>query len=886
MKVKFTFFLLLLCQIANAQSGIYSFSALYSPNERKLINVDPSSAIATTVSPFSIFEWYIPDGGMSIDGQNKKAYAKCTFGPKSDPNFILGIDLLTGLVTSKVPVNTDDAHMLRFNPQDGFLYGIQVIWSPNERRLVKINPADGTVTVLSSSSIFSWYQENGGVAFDPINQIYYIRVTIGSNANHFIVGIDVKTGEILSQVPVIAEDFNSLEFNIKDGYLYAIKKHNISPRNYLIKIDPVTGLQTTLSNSSVFYNYLGLGGTSFDFINGIYYAIGYGNDFVTKLIGIDIINGDVVFSEPIQNDNDFHQMEFVNECTDASFTYSNPCFGGLTSFVSTTCADSIHWDFGDPLSAADNMSMSADPYHTFTSFGDFQVTLYSYCGNLVDSTSRIVHIFENYGSVFLGNDTLLCGTDSLVIDLSNKQGDFIWNGVLDSARYQVTSSGEYTLQLNRKCETLFDTIEVVFSPLPKVELGKDTMICSGSSITIPAVYNTKQVVWNNGLSDSILTVSSAGKYSASGTNICGISVDSIEVSTVDPPTIFIGNDTILCEQDSFNLILDKKELTFQWDDGSMDPIRTIDFADIYWAETINICGKYRDSIQVDFSHLPAIELGSDTLICSNFVLDIGLDSSLISSVWNDGSVDTKLKIDTSGLYWVSGTNLCGTIRDSIAVTIGVIPTLDLQKDTVVCDQDNLLLVPQMIGNSFQWKGGHKELVRFVENSGTYVLTVNSECGTVTDSVQVEFIKKPSVRIVMEPGESSPLSLRLDSVWYDVLWSQGSTEKEIFVNGGNYWAEGKNECGIDSDSIFVKVDDWQVNKCVVYPNPIQAIGTAVCPSSFEPKTLWVYDSGGKLCLKFNFSSNTLSLDDLHLARGFYYFKIVGHDKAEVLKVIVH
>ena len=77
-----------------------------------------------------------------------------------------------------------------------------------------------------------------------------------------------------------------------------------------------------------------------------------------------------------------------------------------------------------------------------------------------------------------------------------------------------------------------DTIEVRFLPAPSVELGKDTVITEGQSITLDA-GQASSYRWSNGASTRTITVSETGSYSVSVSNGSGCaSSDNITVLVV------------------------------------------------------------------------------------------------------------------------------------------------------------------------------------------------------------------------------------------------------------------------------------------------------------------------------------------------------------------
>jgi len=64
---------------------------------------------------------------------------------------------------------------------------------------------------------------------------------------------------------------------------------------------------------------------------------------------------------------------------------------------------------------------------------------------------------------------------------------------------------------------------------------------------------------------------------------------------------------------------------------------------------------------------PRIELGNDTTVCKNEILELKLNSWNSQYLWENGSKLGERRIVEPGLYWVRATNLCGSVADSVRI---------------------------------------------------------------------------------------------------------------------------------------------------------------------------------------------------------------------------
>ncbi|ULC57928.1 T9SS type B sorting domain-containing protein [Flaviramulus sp. BrNp1-15] len=77
-----------------------------------------------------------------------------------------------------------------------------------------------------------------------------------------------------------------------------------------------------------------------------------------------------------------------------AFDHDNNCYGDTTTFKLSDTVDSIVWNFGDPLSGANNTSTDFEPTHVFTSPGTYTVTVTATSGGETDTNEQYITIYE------------------------------------------------------------------------------------------------------------------------------------------------------------------------------------------------------------------------------------------------------------------------------------------------------------------------------------------------------------------------------------------------------------------------------------------------------------------------------------------------------------
>lgn len=148
------------------------------------------------------------------------------------------------------------------------------------------------------------------------------------------------------------------------------------------------------------------------------------------------------------------------------FIYQDGCIGDTIFFNNqSTFGTQVLWDFGDPESGLANTSSEQNPFHIFSTSGQYTISLIN------SSSCRIDTIFKQItiqgGNIELGNDTSLCTGDSLILRASDiRNGIFEWANGDSVFSITIYESGIYILNvIDTLCfpsMPMQDSIDVVF----------------------------------------------------------------------------------------------------------------------------------------------------------------------------------------------------------------------------------------------------------------------------------------------------------------------------------------------------------------------------------------------------------------------------------------
>jgi len=140
-----------------------------------------------------------------------------------------------------------------------------------------------------------------------------------------------------------------------------------------------------------------------------------------------------------------------------------------------------------------------------------------------------IRVLENDSAYFsMGRDTILCMEETYNLYVPEDVLKYNWSTGDKDSMITVDKADKYFLEVERGGCSYTDTVEVLYAEPPY--LGNDTVLCNGDE----HVLNGRSILssyytWNTGeMLDSII-LSTAGLYTLTVENRCGVTRDSIQI---------------------------------------------------------------------------------------------------------------------------------------------------------------------------------------------------------------------------------------------------------------------------------------------------------------------------------------------------------------------
>lgn len=148
-------------------------------------------------------------------------------------------------------------------------------------------------------------------------------------------------------------------------------------------------------------------------------------------------------------------------------------------------------------------------------------------------TLEIVYMGQLVSPKYLPNDTIICSNDSILITLHDHKDHIKWYDG-DTSQIKYLRAGLHwvdILQCNGQ-ETR-DSILIESFANSMFNLGADTTLCSGQSISLDATSPNSTYLWQDGSTNAIFTVKNEGTYFVLVQNACEVKSDTLTITAKD-----------------------------------------------------------------------------------------------------------------------------------------------------------------------------------------------------------------------------------------------------------------------------------------------------------------------------------------------------------------
>lgn len=393
----------------------------------------------------------------------------------------------------------------------------------------------------------------------------------------------------------------------------------------------------------------------------------------------------------------------------------------------------------------------------------------NHCATLID-TFKVNYI--PLPVVFLGNDTSFCTGDSITLSSVQPAGTtYLWSTGSTGDTIHAKATGTYWLQLNNGC-AVTDSIHVLLSPFPVVNLGPDQFNCLAKPDTLQSSvsYTGPTYLWSTGGTLDTIIADTTGTYWLQVTVAGCASADTIHV-TIIYDTFTLGNiDTGICLGKSVQAKLTANPAaTFQWlptagvpANTTSSPMITPDTSAEYVVHIyLAGCPEKKDSFLIDVQPNPKVYMGGNQSVCQFDTLHL---HATVTPAWythyiykwspgtylNDTTIQNVVFTpgDSGKIYLIVSTPAGCSSGDSAMIIVHPGDFAGLDSIYNLCPGDSVQLKPTG-GVSYRWHPG----IYLSDSTAAspWARCITSEAYTVIVKSQFNCLDTVSTRIVIEPA---------------------------------------------------------------------------------------------------------------------------------------
>jgi gliding motility-associated-like protein len=476
--------------------------------------------------------------------------------------------------------------------------------------------------------------------------------------------------------------------------------------------------------------------------------------------------------------------------------------------------------------------------------GTYWVQNIANCNVLVDSfTINYIPL----PVVNLGNDTAFCIGNTITLSSIQPSGyTYLWSDGSTGDSMHVSTTGTYWLQVYDGC-TVTDSIHVLVSPFPVVNLGPDQFNCVGEAVTLESsvTYTSPTYLWSTGSTASSITVPLSGTYWEQVTVGGCPSADTINVTIIYDTVNLFNRDTAICLGMPVQaLVTANPAATFQWlptagiaDATVASPLIVPDTSAMYYVNVlVPGCPVRIDSFYIDVQPVPSVSIGVDRFVCSYDTLHI---SATVTPGWygnysynwspatdldNATAQSVVYRAGSTGELHVTVNTPAGCkAEDSINVTVQATGFAHLDSIYNVCPHDSVQLLP-VGGVTYHWSPGlylsdSMSAVPWLKpiTSQEYRLIAISAYGCMDTLWANVFVRPNAVinvgdSVTLYPGQSYQISPQTNCVTFAWFPPEGLSDAHISnpvatpVISTNYIVKAANEWGcVTEDSLVINID---------------------------------------------------------------------------------
>ncbi|HKR05890.1 MAG TPA: choice-of-anchor L domain-containing protein [Bacteroidia bacterium] len=380
-----------------------------------------------------------------------------------------------------------------------------------------------------------------------------------------------------------------------------------------------------------------------------------------------------------------------------------------------------------------------------------------------------------------------CQGNSSTLNAGAGFTNYLWSNASTTQTINVNTSGNYIVTVTNGFNCTASTnMAVTVHALPNPVITGGTGICQGASTILNAGNNYSNYAWSNGAITQTISVSTAGNFTVTVTDINGCSNSASTTMVVNPlPVPAITGNNVVCQGVSTTFNAGAGYASYSWSNGSVAQTIGANTAGIYTVTVTDVNGcTGSDNINLTVNPIPTPAISGNTVFCQGNSSVLNAGAGFNSYSWSTGATSQTISVNASGTYIVTVTNNFGcSANTNKVVTVNPLPNPSITGGTGICTGSSTVL---NAGNytSYIWSTGASTQTISVSSAGNYSVTVTNNNGCVSSTsttMVVHPLPIPAITGVTAICQGTSTAFNAGSGYVTYAWSTGSGQQTINPN---------------------------------------------------------------------------------------------------------
>jgi gliding motility-associated-like protein len=446
----------------------------------------------------------------------------------------------------------------------------------------------------------------------------------------------------------------------------------------------------------------------------------------------------------------------------------------------------------------------------------------TYYGTVSDTCCFAFSVFLNVqwqpqaAAVVAQGPTTFCNGDSVLL-LATPTGSnltYLWSNGATTSSIQVKNSGNYSVTVGSggNCNAVSTPIQVSVNsnPISLIAAGGPTTFCTGSSVILSSSNPANSYQWSTGQTTSAITVTNAGAYTLTLSDLGCTSTSTVNVIVNNPTPVAITTPALPCTGNPGILNATAGFAGYSWNTSATTAQINVSASAVYSVTATDINGC-TSAAQFNYAPLPFTPpvISSPVGFCAGQTTSLLCSVGYSSYLWSNGNVNQNNQISSGGTYTVTVTaaNGCtGTTSSTVAQWPLPIPVITGVFS--VCDGTPANLTAGPAGLIYAWSSGATTQIINPITAGAYTVTVADNNGCSASATQLLIVNTaPVVTVTGDfdacPGDQGFMSATPGFAGYS--WSNGSSSNSISPSTQGWYYVTVTDFGCTSlDSAYFTV----------------------------------------------------------------------------------